>query len=241
MISQIGGRYVQVSAIMSNPNTDPHTFEASPTVAQEVSRAQLVVQNGVGYDDFMSKIESASSDDQRQVIDVQQLEHLPDSTPNPHLWYKPTTMPLVARALVADLSALAPGPRRLLQGQRRPLRREPSAVDAGAAPVRGRLPGGGGGDDRAGRRLHAAGRRNRQPHPVLDAGRHHERHRSGAAGGQPAERAVLRPPGQGVRLQPAGDRLGHRRSSSSTPAPPGFRSSGCTRRCRPPATTTSPG
>jgi zinc/manganese transport system substrate-binding protein len=109
VIAQIGGRYVQVSAIMSNPNTDPHTFEASPTVAQEVSRAQLVVQNGVGYDDFMSKIESASSDDKRQVIDVQQLEHLPDSTPNPHLWYKPTTMPLVAKALVTDLSKLAPG------------------------------------------------------------------------------------------------------------------------------------
>ena len=109
VISQIGGRYVQVSAVMSNPNTDPHTFEASPTVAQEVSRAQLVVQNGVGYDDFMSKIESASSNDTRKLIDVQQLEHLPDSTPNPHLWYKPTTMPLVAKALVADLSALQPG------------------------------------------------------------------------------------------------------------------------------------
>jgi zinc/manganese transport system substrate-binding protein len=108
VIAQIGGRYVQVSAIMSDPNTDPHTFEASPTIAQEVSRAQLVVQNGVGYDGFMSKIESASSDDARKVIDVQQLEHLPDSTPNPHLWYEPTTMPLVAKALVADLSALAP-------------------------------------------------------------------------------------------------------------------------------------
>jgi zinc/manganese transport system substrate-binding protein len=108
VISQIGGRYVQVSAIMSDPNTDPHTFEASPTVAQEVSRAELVVQNGVGYDDFMSKIEAASSDSKRKVIDVQTLEHLPASTPNPHLWYKPTTMPLVAGALVADLSALQP-------------------------------------------------------------------------------------------------------------------------------------
>src|SRR6202012_1833905 len=53
VISQIGGRYVQVSAIMNNPNTDPHTFEASPQVAEEVGRAQLVVLNGVGYDDFM--------------------------------------------------------------------------------------------------------------------------------------------------------------------------------------------
>ena len=44
---------------MSNPNTDPHTFEASPSVAQEVSAAQLSSQNGVGYDTFMNKIESA--------------------------------------------------------------------------------------------------------------------------------------------------------------------------------------
>ena len=37
VISQIGGRYVAVTAIESNPNTDPHTFEASPSVAQTVA------------------------------------------------------------------------------------------------------------------------------------------------------------------------------------------------------------
>ena len=89
VISQIGGRYVKVSAIMSNPNTDPHTFEASPSVAQTVGHAKLVVQNGVGYDDFMTKIESASPSTSRKVIDVQKLLGVPDSTPNPHLWYKP--------------------------------------------------------------------------------------------------------------------------------------------------------
>jgi zinc/manganese transport system substrate-binding protein len=108
VISQIGGRYVRVSAIMSNPNTDPHTFEASPSVAQIVSRAQLIVQNGVGYDTFMNRIESASPNPRRKVITVQKLLGLPNDTPNPHLWYKPTTMPAVARALVSDLSALAP-------------------------------------------------------------------------------------------------------------------------------------
>ena len=111
VISQIGGKYVSVSAIMSNPNTDPHTFEASPSVAEKVSAAKLVVQNGVGYDTFMNKIESASSNSSRKVIDVQTLLGLPDSTPNPHLWYDPTTMPQVATALVKDLSALAPSHR----------------------------------------------------------------------------------------------------------------------------------
>jgi zinc/manganese transport system substrate-binding protein len=108
VIEQIGGKYVDASAIESNPNTDPHTFEASPSVAQEVSGADLVVQNGVGYDDYMEKIESASPSSSRRVIDVQKLLGLPDSTPNPHLWYKPETMPAVAKALVVDLSALQP-------------------------------------------------------------------------------------------------------------------------------------
>jgi zinc/manganese transport system substrate-binding protein len=108
VISQIGGPYVHVSAIMSNPNTDPHTFEASPAVAQEVSAAQLVVQNGVGYDTFMTTIENAAPNSGRKIIDVQKLLGLPDSTPNPHLWYKPSTMPAVASAIASDLAEIDP-------------------------------------------------------------------------------------------------------------------------------------
>jgi zinc/manganese transport system substrate-binding protein len=111
VIEQIGGKYVKVTAIESNPNTDPHTFEASPSVAEAVSAASLVIENGVGYDTYMEKIESAGgvgSNPSRKVINVQHLLGLPDSTPNPHLWYKPQTMPAVAKALVGDLSALAP-------------------------------------------------------------------------------------------------------------------------------------
>ena len=108
VISQIGGRYVRVTAIESNPNTDPHSFEASPSVAQAVSSARLVVQNGLGYDDYMNKIESAAPAQNRTVIDVQHLLGLPDSTPNPHLWYSPSTMPAVARAVARDLSRMQP-------------------------------------------------------------------------------------------------------------------------------------
>ena len=106
--AQIGGKDVSVTSIESNPNTDPHTYEVSPNVAQEVGSAQVVIQNGVGYDDFMTKIESASPSQTRKVVNVQHLLGLPDSTPNPHLWYDPTTMPKVATALAADYSALKP-------------------------------------------------------------------------------------------------------------------------------------
>jgi zinc/manganese transport system substrate-binding protein len=111
VLSQIGGRYVSVSSILNNPNTDPHTFEASPSVAEEVSAATLVVQNGVGYDAFMDNIESASPNPKRLVIVAQHVLGLSDRTANPHLWYSPKTMPAVAGVMAKDLSALDPSHR----------------------------------------------------------------------------------------------------------------------------------
>src|SRR5579859_3571128 len=108
VISQVGGKYVQASAIMSNPNTDPHTFEASASVARTVSQAQLIVQNGLGYDTWATTIEAAAPSPGRQVIVVQNLLKLPSSTPNPHLWYQPSALPVVAHAIAADLSAIQP-------------------------------------------------------------------------------------------------------------------------------------
>jgi zinc/manganese transport system substrate-binding protein len=109
VIAQIGGRYVQVTAVMSNPDTDPHAFEASPQVARQIAQAQLVVQNGLGYDTFMNRLEDATSNSGRTVIDTQKLLGLPDSTPNPHLWYRPATMPAVAAAVARELTRLQPG------------------------------------------------------------------------------------------------------------------------------------
>jgi len=108
VIAQVGGKYVQANAIMSNPNTDPHTFEASASTGRLVNAARLVVQNGLGYDTFMNAIEKAVPDSGRRTIVVQKLLGLPDSTPNPHLWYDPATMPKVAAAIADNLAALQP-------------------------------------------------------------------------------------------------------------------------------------
>jgi zinc/manganese transport system substrate-binding protein len=108
VIAQIGGQYAQITAIESDPNVDPHTFEASPKVAAELARAELIVENGLGYDSWADKMIAASRNTNRRVINVQHLLRLPDSTPNPHLWYDPRTMPVVARAIADDLAALRP-------------------------------------------------------------------------------------------------------------------------------------
>ncbi|PZE76181.1 cation ABC transporter substrate-binding protein [Curtobacterium sp. MCBD17_019] len=113
--AQIGGKYVAAKAIMSNPNTDPHTFEASASVAKELSSAQLLVQNGLGYDDFMTKLAKASPNASRKVIVAQHVLGLPDSTRNPHLWYDPKTMPAVAERIAADLGSMQPSHKQYFQ------------------------------------------------------------------------------------------------------------------------------
>jgi len=106
--SQIGGDYVSVTSIEANPNTDPHEYQVSPQVAAGIGQAQVVIMNGLGYDDWVTKIADAQPNSNRTTLNVQALRKLPDSTPNPHLWYDPPTMPAVAAALVQALSRIQP-------------------------------------------------------------------------------------------------------------------------------------
>ncbi len=105
VLAQIGGSYVRVTAIQSNPDTDPHEFEVTPGVAAALRGADLVVENGLGYDAWAKRLLSGT---RAQVLSVQALLHLPDSTPNPHLWYGPAAMPAVAAAAAAAFAARDP-------------------------------------------------------------------------------------------------------------------------------------
>ena len=104
---QIGGDRVSVSSIISNPDTDPHLFETSPSVVRDVAAAQVVVYNGADYDPWMEKMLSATGKPGRAVIIAAKLTHR-KAGDNPHLWYDPPTMPAVATALAAAFSAADP-------------------------------------------------------------------------------------------------------------------------------------
>ena len=93
---------------MSNLSTDPHSYEANTKDASAIGKATLIVENGLGYDDFMDKLESSSPNPTRKVIDVSKALGYSESTPNPHLWYKPDTMPKIAVLIEKNLESQMP-------------------------------------------------------------------------------------------------------------------------------------
>jgi zinc/manganese transport system substrate-binding protein len=104
---QIAGANATVSSILSNPDQDPHLFEASPSVARQLSAATIVVYNGADYDPWMAKLLKAARSPSRKVIIVADLVHK-KAGDNPHLWYDPPTMPALAAALAAALTERDP-------------------------------------------------------------------------------------------------------------------------------------
>jgi zinc/manganese transport system substrate-binding protein len=70
---QIGGADVKVMSILSNPDEDPHLFEASPSVGRAISGARIAVYSGIDYDPWMEKLLAAAKSADRQVIVVADL------------------------------------------------------------------------------------------------------------------------------------------------------------------------
>jgi zinc/manganese transport system substrate-binding protein len=113
---QIGGPEVEVTSILSNPNQDPHDFEASPSTARAIADAELIVYSGADYDPWMEKLLSASKSGTRRVVVVADLMRR-KSGDNPHLWYDPATMPAVAAALASALENGDPGHKANYEGR----------------------------------------------------------------------------------------------------------------------------
>lgn len=103
----IGGSHVAVTSILSNPDEDPHLFEASPSVARNLAAARLVIYNGADYDPWVAKLLAANSAPDRSVIVAADLTGKRPGD-NPHLWYDPATMPAVAAAIANRLAAIDP-------------------------------------------------------------------------------------------------------------------------------------
>src|SRR5580698_9096709 len=105
--SQIGGRDVAVTSLITNPNADPHLFETDAADAATLAQAQVVVENGAGYDTWMNSLLSADGGNPR-IVNAANVLHITGSDPNPHLWYDIPKVPKVAAAITAAFIKAAP-------------------------------------------------------------------------------------------------------------------------------------
>lgn len=105
--TQLGGEQVSVTSIITNPNVDPHSYEPDAQDARTLAGAQVAIVNGIGYDNWAGRLLGASPLRGRAVLDVGSVLHL-KSGQNPHQWYSPSNVRLIAQRITATYQRLQP-------------------------------------------------------------------------------------------------------------------------------------
>ena len=142
--AQIGGPHVSVTSILTSPSADPHLFEPGTSTGLAVADAKVVLQNGLGYDAFMTRLENAAPSKNRVVVTMADVLGVHGKDANPHLWYDVPRLDRIATAIAAAFARADPshtvayhsGLRRF-ERSLAPLRHEVATTRArfGGAPV----------------------------------------------------------------------------------------------------------
>jgi ABC-type Zn uptake system ZnuABC Zn-binding protein ZnuA len=104
LVTQVGGPDVTVHSLVPKGG-EVHTFDPTPRGFEAVARAQLLVANGLGLDDWLVKVASDAGTSAPVVtladgVPADRLLGDEDGTPNPHLWLDVS----LARLYVAHLA-----------------------------------------------------------------------------------------------------------------------------------------
>jgi zinc/manganese transport system substrate-binding protein len=104
----VGGKTVTVTSFISDPGQDPHSYEASAQNQLAISKADLVIENGGGYDDFIDRMVKASHAKATvlNAVDISGKKAATGQGLNEHVWYDFPTVALLADKLAAALTAI---------------------------------------------------------------------------------------------------------------------------------------
>jgi zinc/manganese transport system substrate-binding protein len=105
---QVGGDRVAVTDIITNPAADPHDYEPTGDDARALAGSQVSIVNGIGYDEWASKLLAANPQSSRVEVDAGDVLGL-KSGDNPHQWYSPTSVHRVIAAIVKAFEQADPG------------------------------------------------------------------------------------------------------------------------------------
>lgn len=105
----VAGKHTTVKSILTNPQDDPHSYEATPADAAAIGDASLVIYNGGGYDHWADTILA----NHKNIKTVNAYSLLPPSAPgappaNEHVFYDLDVAKAVATKIADDLAASDP-------------------------------------------------------------------------------------------------------------------------------------
>ncbi len=106
----IAGSHASVTSIIDSPSQDPHEFEASARAQLAMSRADVVIVNGGGYDAFMDVLLAGAGNDAAKVLRAVDLSAKSESeiTANEHVWYDLDAVRALVHALTETLATIDP-------------------------------------------------------------------------------------------------------------------------------------
>ena len=109
---QIGGTTVQIDSIISSPDQDPHSYEGDAQVQLALSKADVVIENGGGYDDFVDTLLKGANNKDAVVLNAVDIsgfdQHPATGQLNEHVWYDFPTVQKVAASIGTQLTKLDP-------------------------------------------------------------------------------------------------------------------------------------
>ena len=134
LVGRLAGACGDVTTIVSGTTGDPHDYEPTPADLAAFSDAELVVVNGLGYDEWADKAVRALGH-RPAVVDAGAVagRHGGD---NPHVWYDPATVRAVADAVSEELTGLRPRAVEQLRADRTALESYLSPYDAEIAAIK---------------------------------------------------------------------------------------------------------
>ena len=120
---ELGGDRADVTSLISDPGTEPHTYEPKPSDGVAVAKAKVAVLNGIGYDGWMRELLAANASTGRKVVHVGEVVGVKEGE-NPHQWYSPRSVGAVIDALTDALKQADPAGAAYFDGRREVYRTE---------------------------------------------------------------------------------------------------------------------
>ncbi|NLU73332.1 zinc ABC transporter solute-binding protein [Streptomyces sp. HNM0575] len=108
---QIGAGKVKVTSVISDPDQDPHSYEANTQNQLALSKAEVVIENGGGYDDFIDRMLKSGDNASPELINAVKVsgKKAPAGEElNEHVWYDFPTVGKLADRIAAALSKADP-------------------------------------------------------------------------------------------------------------------------------------